>query len=351
MKSRYRILIVDDDPMNIDILKEILEEEYVLKTAKNGEEALEIFPKFRPELVLLDIMMPGMTGYDVCRKIREDKNNSCKIILVSGKAMVEERLEGYDAGADDYVTKPFVDEELNAKVKVFLKLKRTEEVDKIKSDLLSLFSHETRTPLNGIIGMAQLLQTEESLNEDAREDVDLILESGYELLEFVKKTSLLCSLKSGTDLHKISDSLTNHLVPTIAIHKSAARERDITFELSEKVIELNADWSLIDEVLNYTIENAVKFSPAGGIVKVASESTENNTCLIKISDQGEGIDDEWIEKIFDAFAVKDLMHHNKGQGLSLAISRSIMELHGGSIDVESTPGKGTCFILTLPVDG
>ncbi len=349
MEPKYRILIVDDDPVNIEILEEILGDNYILASAMSGQEALDMVQKFYPELILLDIMMPGMDGYEVCRKIRENKSNFCKIVLVSGKAMIEERLEGYEAGADDYITKPFMAEELEAKVRVFLQLKRTQEVDQIKSDLLSLFSHETRTPLNGIIGMASILLDEESLSDDTREGIEMILESGDYLLEFVKKTMLLCELKSRKVIHKTCESIKKNLGSVIEKFKEKASEKNLLFELDAQEVTLDVDWSLLDEAIDSVVDNAVKHSPKQGIVNIQSEVT-NGLYKIHISDQGEGIEPEWIDKIFDEFAIKDVLHHEKGQGLSLAISKCIMELHGGTIKVKSTCGKGTEFVLSLPID-
>jgi CheY-like chemotaxis protein len=117
MRSDYKILIVDDDPMNIDILMDDLEDLYVLQSAESGEEALQIIPEFYPDLILLDIMMSGIDGYEVCRRIRADNHyNAIKIILISGRAMEDERQKGFAVGADDYVTKPFEVEELVGKI-------------------------------------------------------------------------------------------------------------------------------------------------------------------------------------------------------------------------------------------
>ncbi|MGH9361080.1 MAG: response regulator, partial [Thermoanaerobaculia bacterium] len=132
--KRPRILVVDDDPINVCILEEILAEQYELATAGNGEEALEKAPAFKPDLVLLDIMMPGIDGYEVCRRLKSNPRlRDAKVILVSAKAMLSERLEGYESGADDYLTKPFDDAELMAKVRVFLRLKSIEEIDRFKT--------------------------------------------------------------------------------------------------------------------------------------------------------------------------------------------------------------------------
>src|SRR5467141_3561037 len=123
MRTPQRILIVDDHPTNIDVLQEFLSDDYVLATATSGEEALALAPDFQPALILLDVMMPGIDGYETCRRIRTTPAlRHTKIILVSARAMVEERLRGYEAGADDYITKPFEKHELRAKVHAYLRL-------------------------------------------------------------------------------------------------------------------------------------------------------------------------------------------------------------------------------------
>ncbi|PON14647.1 hypothetical protein C2W62_27940 [Candidatus Entotheonella serta] len=134
-----RILIVDDNPSNIFVLEEMLRDSYHVETAESGEEALDIAVDFLPDLVLLDIMMPGIDGYETCRRMRENPIFSgMKIVMVSAKAMKAERLQGYEVGADDYVTKPFDDDELLAKVQVYVRLKAAEDVGHIKSKMYAL---------------------------------------------------------------------------------------------------------------------------------------------------------------------------------------------------------------------
>lgn len=122
MAKKTKILVVDDDPMNLKFLKEILSDQYNVESALSGEEALEIIFEFMPEILLLDIMMPGIDGYEVCKRIRANKKlANMKILLVSAKAMLNEKLMGYEVGADDYITKPFEHEELLAKIKIFIR--------------------------------------------------------------------------------------------------------------------------------------------------------------------------------------------------------------------------------------
>lgn len=121
MQKGHKILVVDDDQTNLKFLREILDDEYHLLTVDTGEEALSAIHEFNPKIVLLDIMLPGVSGYEVCEKIRQDEQLSqVKIILISAKAMINERQKGYEAGADDYITKPFDHEELLLKVQSIL---------------------------------------------------------------------------------------------------------------------------------------------------------------------------------------------------------------------------------------
>jgi DNA-binding response OmpR family regulator len=125
-----------------------------------------MLPRFRPDLVLLDVMLPDIDGFEVCRRIRElEGHRFTKIILVSARSAVPDRPEGHRAGADDHLTKPFDHDEFRAKVAVFLRLKQTEEVDRLKGDLLRLLSHETRTPLNGILVASRLLLDRSDLGQ------------------------------------------------------------------------------------------------------------------------------------------------------------------------------------------
>ena len=194
-----KILIVDDNQTNVAILEEMLSEEYVTQTATCGREALSVAEGFLPDIILLDIMMPDLNGYEVCSKVREnDRMKYTKVIMVSAKAMVQERLQGYEAGADDYIVKPFDQDELLAKVRVYSKLKSAEEVqealqealekdqeaEKTKSQFLANMSHEIRTPLNVIIGFTDCI-LEEKLSEEIRSQMQLVKQSGKHLLQLI----------------------------------------------------------------------------------------------------------------------------------------------------------------------
>ncbi len=162
-----KILVVDDDPVNLDIFKHLLDKQYEVAYASSGEETLKILPQFIPDLILLDIMMPGISGYEVCKTIKKDEKNLTKIILVSAKAMLDERLMGYESGADDYIAKPFDHEEFLAKVRIFIKLKKAEDALRgLNSSLEGAVLLRTK----------QLVEAEKKANK-AKNEIDNIIKS------------------------------------------------------------------------------------------------------------------------------------------------------------------------------
>jgi len=350
MISKRKILIVDDVSTNVLLIKRILESNYSIKTAESGEEALGILPGFRPDIILLDIMMPGMDGYEVCRRIRSERRYAfIKIILVSAKTLIDDRLKGYEVGADDYVTKPFVKRELLAKTNVFARLKHEEEVNQLKNDLLTLFSHETRTPLSAIIGLSDILMRNNTIGDDIKTRIDMISTKAHELLEFAEKTSILCSLKDDQQLHISTmpvDVVFQEIITSLHIQ---LKEKDVSINQDKlESIQCMADWSLMRKAFTYVFENAIKYSENNGSIEIQA-TIDNSQCRISIIDFGCGIPPEWIDTIFDEFAIRDIMHHKKGQGLSLAITRHILELHGGAIWVHPDQKQGAHFIMRFPI--
>ena len=348
---KTKVLIVDDESSNIFVIKHILEMEAdcECEEAENGEIALALLEKFNPDIVLLDIMMPGIDGYEVCRRIRkDDRYKFIKVIMISGKSHLDERLMGYEVGADDYIVKPFNENELVAKINVFKRLKNVEEIEDIRTSFLNIISHETRTPLHGIFLATQLFQSDQSLTSSQKEIVDIIYDSANRLLEFLKKLTFFCELKKGIFLEK------NSLSPEIHIKKitqlySQKTTKNVTFDIQcQEGLILHVDWVLINKVIEYIIDNAVKYSPEGGTISVSCNK-KNDFCVIKITDNGPGIEKEWLLKVFDVFSIREVMHHQKGSGLSLAISRIILAAHGGKISVSSVPNQQTTFKIDLPL--
>jgi len=350
MSSKRKVLIVDDVSTNLLLIRRILEDHYTVKTALTGEEALDILPGYRPDIILLDIMMPGMSGYEVCQRIRSQKRYSfIKIILVSAKTMIDDRLKGYEVGADDYITKPFVKRELLAKTNVFARLKYEEEINELKTNLLTLFSHETRTPLSAIIGLSDIMMRNKSIGDDIKTRIGMIITKANELLEFAEKTSLLCSLKGDMHLNYYGETIDNIFSVILKNLDTTIKEKNLSILLeNENKITCSADWSLMQKAFTYVLENAIKYSKDNGKIEI-NVSLIDDQCRISFKDYGCGIPQDWIDTIFDEFAIRDIMHHKKGQGLSLAITRHILELHGGAIRANPNRKEGAHFVMRFPI--
>lgn len=189
MQTQKKILVVDDNPANCAIIEELLGDQYNLMTVLTGQNALKAAQDFQPDLILLDVMMPGIDGYEVCRRIRMTPSlRYTRIIIVSAKAMVSERLKGYQAGADDYITKPFDVDELLAKIRVYLRLKFVEETEQIESNVLSGLYSRTSAPLNSLIQSAQTLMFEEELDTKERKAlIEEVYLSAKELQNFFEE--------------------------------------------------------------------------------------------------------------------------------------------------------------------
>ena len=343
-----KLLLVDDEPHNLRILEELLED-YEVASVSSGPEALEELDVFRPDLILLDVMMPHMDGYEVCRRVRESPDHDfMKILFVSGRALAEDRLMGYQVGGDDYVTKPLDHEELLAKVRVFLRLKRSEQINRMKGDFLALISHETRTPLTGIIGNAELMLTHTECAPELLELARTIRSCGWDLLGFIEKATLLSELKAQSGVASKLFCVRDLVAPLESRLAEAVAESGASLKWSLSDSTLRGDTSLLLKALTLVIENALRFTPPDGRVSIDGQPG-TGSYVIGVTDPGPGLSPDRYEGIFEEFSVGDVEHHTSGQGISLALARRIALLHGGHLYAASEPGAGATFTFELPL--
>lgn len=349
MNRRPRILAVDDDPMNRIVMMEHLEEDYDLAVVATGEECLALVSSFRPDIVLLDIMMPGLDGYETCRRIKQDLAlRHSKVILVSAKAMLEERLEGYDAGADDYVTKPFSGDELRAKLDVYLQLRSVEELDDLKGQFLSLLAHETRTPLTAILSPARMLEMELAGQPENAEMVDLIIRGATRLESMIERALRLCEYKSGQmvlqtqpcDLGDLLDETLAELADAIASKSLQVRR------MAQADLEIEADRDELRTVLKGVLGRAVNASPEESPIHVGWR-TCTDWVEFQVRDCGPTLEASWIPHLFEDFYVPSLANHTGDLELDLALAGSIVREHGGVIAAEVDGSGSNVFTVRL----
>ena len=354
MTVKSKVLAVDDNQTNLLLYQELLEDIYELETAESGERALEVFREFEPDIVLLDIMMPGISGYEVCAEIRKTPvlGSSTKIILVSAKNTTADRIVGYETGADDYLIKPFDEDELEAKLKIFLKLKSMEEIDRLKSSVMSLFSHETRTPLNGILGPMQLLLSTNSNNsaEDRMNWLNMMADSAYSLQTLVDKVLLLSNLRSGQRLLNrqavVSSEILNYVLYNV---QGLSTSKDINIELvTDEGTTLSVDKDLILKCLVSIVSNSLNFSKTGSTLELSGEVCDSNY-VISVKGSGEGVDAEVLNDLIKSITEVNENEHLAGQSLSLSIANEVAQLHSGRIEANSNAEEGTTFTVSLPL--
>ena len=354
MTAKRKVLVVDNYQTNLMLYQELLEDNYELETAENGEMALQMFCDFEPDIVLLDIMTPGIFSYKVCEEIRKTPGVglSTKIILVSVKIGTTDRLIGYEAGADDYLIRPFDQGELEAKLKLFLKLKSMEEIDRLKRSLMSLFSHETRTPLNGILGPLQLLlsSNDENTAEDRLNWLNMMADSAYRLQILVDEVLLLSNLRSGNRLLNretvVSSEILNYVLYNVQI-LTASKDINIHMDIEEGTA-LSVDKDLILQCLVTIVSNALHFSHRGSTIELSGAVRESDY-VISVKGGSEGVDVEVHKELINRFAKVNEAEHLSGQILSLSIAYEVAKLHSGKIEANLTPEEGTTLTVSLPL--
>lgn len=366
--TKERILMVDDNPTNLQVLFQTLNGlGFELRVAKNGEDALALAQKTRPDLILLDVMMPpGIDGYEVCKRLKADPATSdAKIIFLTALGETKNKVQGLELGAVDFITKPFQAEEVIARVHTHLSIRRLEKnlikekevaetAKKTMNNFLNGMSHELRTPLNGILGFADLLKRElfGPLNEKQKTYVEHIGSSGKHLLSLINDVLDIAKIDSGQAQLDLETLDINELIDgTLNMTKTQFMEKGIEVKtfVDSSLSTIEGDRRKCKQVFLNLLSNAIKYTPEKGKVGIRAE---NHKTFVKflITDTGIGIKSEDQAIIFDEFQQADRVRDEAmgGTGLGLSLTRRLVQMHDGEIDVESEEGKGSTFWFTLP---
>jgi signal transduction histidine kinase len=362
--SGERILVVDDEPNIVDLVTMYLEREgYRVESAYDGAQALEQIQVHEPALVVLDLMLPEVDGFEVCRQTRV--KSDVPIIMLTARDDDVDKIVGLELGADDYLTKPFDEEDLLVAVRAKLarweqlRRQRSEQIADLKRTILTTLSHEFRTPLTYVITYAELLgqDQEQIAPEDFRQFMQGIRKGADRLNRLVEDFITLVELETGEG-ESVYLFRRQWLKDTSAWlrrigeqHRPAAEAQGLALimQVPEDLPPLLADEIYLSDAIGRLLENAIKFSkPTSEWVRFTAEA--NDTWLrIAIQDQGIGIREEARASLFNVFHQIDrAKQEQQGTGSGLAICKGVVELHGGRVIVESEYGVGSTFTVEVP---
>ncbi|OQY44540.1 MAG: hypothetical protein B6242_12490 [Anaerolineaceae bacterium 4572_78] len=395
------VLIVDDNPTNLQILAEYLETaDFEIFVAEDGESALELIEYVTPDIILLDVMMPGIDGFETCHRLKNNpQTKDIPIIFMTALSDASDKVKGFEVGGVDYITKPLQYSEVLARVNTHLtignlqkklqqandeleqrvadrthrlesiaiekarlltELEETviklKEADHLKSEFLTNMSHEMRTPLNSILGFSELLLLgiNGELDPPIQDDIQLIYNSGQHLLAIVNDV---------LDISKIEAGLIELVLDTFDVHDIIAdiqatstiligdKHVKIITDIPNDLSKVHADETRLKQILLNLMDNAIKFTNEGQItMKVHQSDTEPKMMLFSITDTGIGIPHDKHDVIFKRFRQADMSYRREygGMGLGLTICQELVKMHGGNIGVISQMYKGSKFWFTIP---
>lgn len=369
------ILIIEDNPATVSVLYNLLNEAgFEVLVALDGDNAMKSAEEGRPDIILLDVMLCGMDGFEICRRLKtSEATRDIPVLFMTALTRTVDKVKGFELGAVDYITKPFEPEEVLARLKTHLMIQqlqqdlqqkneelhaaldRERELNELKSRFISIASHEFRTPLASILFSKNLLQryahklSEQELAGEMAEELASVERSVHQMTAVLDEVLTITKSESGkvTFTPEMID-LTELCRNVVEKFQLLTTERHtLMFPNSGKHIHVMVDAKLMDTILSNLLSNAIKYSPQGGTVHCGLVR-DNGTIRISIKDEGLGIAEEDQHHLFEAFYRGANAAKIEGTGLGLSIVKQFVELHGGTIEVKSEVNQGTTFTIVLP---
>ena len=369
------ILVVDDDPVVRSLMRATLERDgFTVIEARDGVEACRLYEEHHPDLLLVDLVMPHMDGFELCRVLRGRAESAyVPIVVATSLDDVPSIARAYDAGATDFIPKPLNWLVLNHRVRYILRASRAfeelrrnqdrliaakeaaEAANRAKSEFLANMSHELRTPLNAIIGFSGMMSDRMfgPLNERYAEYANIIGDSGRHLVAII--TDILDLAKADADRLLLTEEqveIAEVVELGSKIIKDMARRAQIEFvsEIKKPLPAMIGDPAKLTQILVNLLSNAVKFTAPGGTVRLTIEQPLSQGITFRVEDTGIGMSPDQIPIALAPFGQvgNSLTRQHDGVGLGLPLTKRLVELHGGTIEIDSEPGKGTIASVPLP---
>jgi two-component system sensor histidine kinase/response regulator len=368
---KFDILIVDDTPQNLKVLSDFLRNKgYKVRPVPSGKLALRAAEISPPDLVLLDINMPEMNGYEVCEAFKAHPAlKDIPVIFISALSETLDKVRAFNVGGIDYITKPFQFEEVQVRIRTHLalqqlnqnlsqqnralqtSLKRQQELEEQRDNLLHMIVHDLRAPLSGIMGYLSLLERgADTFSEKHQRHLNLAIKSSQTLIDMISELLDVYKLENGEmPLFRDSKDICQTILQATETLEGIFTDKVLISELPQAPSLVFLDHDLIRRVIINLLSNALKFTPRGGEIKILAKIGDDRL-TVAVQDSGSGIPEELQAKIFEKFGQAELRQENRrySTGLGLTFCRMVVEAHGGKIGVSSQMGQGSRFEFVLP---
>lgn len=360
--QKFKVLIVDDVPKNIQLVANFLTQDgYEVNFALDGKKAIEHAARDNFDLILLDIMMPEVDGFEVCKQLKDDPiTSSIPVIFLTAKTDEDSITRGFDVGGVDYIAKPFNPQELLARVKTHINLTLREQelknLNQTKDTFLSIIGHDIKTPVANIVSLGELLMSSADAMEEEQKNELLsdIVESGRQgiwLLENLLSWTRIQTGKISFDPHDIF--LEDIIVKNrLFIQPVADRKTILVTSKCDEGLRLFSDANIINTILRNLLSNAIKFTKVGGEISIIGTKNEEGRVILSVEDTGIGMSNDRINKLFSGISQNSTQgtQNEKGSGLGLSLVQDLCKMIGADIQAESRLKEGTKFSIVFKAE-
>jgi signal transduction histidine kinase len=354
------VLVIDDEPNGFAVIEALLHrDQYQLSYTTSGQEALNSLETIKPDLILLDVMMPDMDGIEVCQRIKSDPSwKHIPIIMVTALSAKEDLAHCLNVGADDFLAKPVNGVELRARVRSLLRIKQQYDALKatiqLREDLSNMIVHDLRNPIASILLSSHLLIAQHAPQGKELERIQVIQAAAQKLSSMANDLLMLAKMEANKLMLNLTDLDLSAFIPIVITNfedAANAKELCIRTELPEGGRWISADVNLLHRLLDNLLSNAIKFSSVGGTITVRVEYSVNPAAFkqarIQVIDEGPGIEENLKQRIFNRYEIGELFSDATQIGLGLTFCKMVAEAHGGHIFVKDNQPQGAIFTVEI----